>query len=41
MTTQKRTFVIVGAGLAGAKAAETLRDEGYDERIIVVGDERV
>ena len=23
-------FVIVGAGLAGAKAAETLRDEGAD-----------
>jgi 3-phenylpropionate/trans-cinnamate dioxygenase ferredoxin reductase subunit len=39
VTTQKRTFVIVGAGLAGAKAAETLRDEGYDERIVVIGDE--
>ena len=23
-------FVIVGAGLAGAKAAETLRAEGFD-----------
>ena len=39
MSTKKRTFVIVGAGLAGAKAAETLRDEGYDERIVVIGDE--
>ena len=23
------TFLIVGAGLAGAKAAETLREEGF------------
>jgi 3-phenylpropionate/trans-cinnamate dioxygenase ferredoxin reductase subunit len=34
-------FVIVGAGLAGAKAAETLRDEGFDGRIVLVGDEPV
>ena len=27
-----RTFVIVGAGLAGAKAAEALRDDGFDGR---------
>jgi 3-phenylpropionate/trans-cinnamate dioxygenase ferredoxin reductase subunit len=27
-----RTFVIVGAGLAGAKAAETLREEGFTGR---------
>jgi 3-phenylpropionate/trans-cinnamate dioxygenase ferredoxin reductase subunit len=33
------TFVIVGAGLAGAKAAETLRDEGFDGRIVLIGDE--
>ncbi len=33
------TFVIVGAGLAGAKAAETLRDEGFAGRIILIGDE--
>ena len=25
-----QTFVIVGAGLAGAKAAETLREEGFE-----------
>src|SRR2546422_6732084 len=32
-------FVIVGASLAGAKAAETLRAEGYDGRIVLVGEE--
>jgi 3-phenylpropionate/trans-cinnamate dioxygenase ferredoxin reductase subunit len=35
----RRTFVIVGAGLAGAKAAETLRDEGFDGRVVLVGAE--
>jgi 3-phenylpropionate/trans-cinnamate dioxygenase ferredoxin reductase subunit len=35
----KQTFVIVGAGLAGAKAAEALRDEGFDGRIVLVGAE--
>jgi 3-phenylpropionate/trans-cinnamate dioxygenase ferredoxin reductase component len=34
-----QTFVIVGAGLAGAKAAETLRSEGFDGRIVLVGAE--
>jgi 3-phenylpropionate/trans-cinnamate dioxygenase ferredoxin reductase subunit len=33
------TFVIAGGGLAGAKAAETLRDEGFDGRIVLVGAE--
>jgi 3-phenylpropionate/trans-cinnamate dioxygenase ferredoxin reductase subunit len=32
-----QTFVIVGAGLAGAKAAETLREEGFDGRVVLVG----
>ncbi|MFI7672249.1 NAD(P)/FAD-dependent oxidoreductase [Actinophytocola sp. NPDC049390] len=32
-------FVIVGAGLAGAKAAQTLREEGFDGRVVLVGDE--
>ena len=32
-------FVIVGGGLAGAKAAEALRDQGYDGRLTLVGDE--
>ena len=35
----RRTFVIVGAGLAGAKAAETLREEGFDGRVVLVGAE--
>jgi 3-phenylpropionate/trans-cinnamate dioxygenase ferredoxin reductase subunit len=33
------TFIIVGAGLAGAKAAETLRAEGFDGRLLLLGDE--
>jgi len=35
----QQTFVIVGAGLAGAKAAETLRTEGFDGRVVLIGDE--
>src|SRR4051812_10230027 len=35
----EETFVIVGAGLAGAKAAETLREEGFEGRVVLVGDE--
>ena len=34
-----QTFVIVGASLAGAKAAETLRAEGFDGRVVLIGDE--
>jgi 3-phenylpropionate/trans-cinnamate dioxygenase ferredoxin reductase subunit len=33
------TFVVVGASLAGAKAVETLRSEGYSGRLILVGEE--
>jgi 3-phenylpropionate/trans-cinnamate dioxygenase ferredoxin reductase component len=33
------TVLIVGAGLAGTRAAEALRMDGYDGRLIVVGDE--
>ena len=33
------TFVIVGGGLAGAKAAETLRAEGFDGEVVLFGDE--
>ena len=33
------THVIAGAGLAGAKAAEALRAEGFEGRIVLVGDE--
>ncbi|HEV7653349.1 MAG TPA: FAD-dependent oxidoreductase [Mycobacteriales bacterium] len=32
-------YVIVGAGLAGAKAAETLRAEGFEGPIVLIGDE--
>ena len=35
----QQTFVIVGAGLAGAKAAETLRTNGFDGNVIFIGDE--
>ena len=33
------THVIVGAGLAGAKAAETLREGGFDGRVVLLGAE--
>jgi NADPH-dependent 2,4-dienoyl-CoA reductase/sulfur reductase-like enzyme len=33
------TFVIAGGGLAGAKAAETLRAEGFDGEIVLFADE--
>ena len=36
---QGRAFVIVGAGLAGATAAQTLRDEGFSGRVMLIGDE--
>jgi 3-phenylpropionate/trans-cinnamate dioxygenase ferredoxin reductase component len=31
--------VVVGAGLAGARAVETLRDEGFDGPVVLVGEE--
>jgi 3-phenylpropionate/trans-cinnamate dioxygenase ferredoxin reductase component len=34
-----RTFMIVGASLAGAKAAEELRERGFDGRVVVLGAE--
>jgi 3-phenylpropionate/trans-cinnamate dioxygenase ferredoxin reductase subunit len=37
--TNDQTHVIVGAGLAGAKAAQTLRQEGFDGRVVLVGAE--
>ncbi len=33
------TFVIVGAGQAGGWAARTLRDEGFEGRIVLIGEE--
>jgi 3-phenylpropionate/trans-cinnamate dioxygenase ferredoxin reductase component len=38
MTTQP-SFIIVGGGLAGAIAAQTLREEGFDGRITLLGEE--
>ena len=32
-------FVIVGAGMAGGKAAETLREEGFDGGVVLIGAE--
>jgi flavin-dependent dehydrogenase len=37
--TSNETHVIVGASLAGAKAAETLREEGFDGRVVLIGSE--
>jgi NADPH-dependent 2,4-dienoyl-CoA reductase/sulfur reductase-like enzyme len=34
-----RTIVVVGASLAGLRAVETLRRDGYDGRLVVVGAE--
>jgi 3-phenylpropionate/trans-cinnamate dioxygenase ferredoxin reductase component len=36
---ETRTFVVVGANLAGGRAVETLRAEGFDGRIVLIGDE--
>jgi 3-phenylpropionate/trans-cinnamate dioxygenase ferredoxin reductase subunit len=36
---QRETVVIVGASVAGGRAAETLRADGFDGRIILVGAE--
>jgi 3-phenylpropionate/trans-cinnamate dioxygenase ferredoxin reductase subunit len=36
----EQTHVIVGAGMAGAKAAEALRAEGFDGRIVLIGAEQ-
>ncbi len=34
-----RTFVVVGASLAGGTAAATLREEGFDGRLVLIGEE--
>jgi len=33
------TMVIVGASLAGARAAQTLREQGFDGPVVLIGDE--
>ena len=35
----EQTFIIVGASLAGAKAAEELRTSGFDGRVLLIGAE--
>ncbi|OBF55435.1 pyridine nucleotide-disulfide oxidoreductase [Mycobacterium sp. 852002-53434_SCH5985345] len=37
---QLKEVVVVGAGVAGTRAAETLRQEGYDGALTIVGAER-
>ncbi len=37
----KQRFVIAGASLAGAKAAETLRSEGFDGEVVLIGEEPI
>ncbi|OBG24759.1 NAD(P)/FAD-dependent oxidoreductase [Mycobacterium sp. 852002-51057_SCH5723018] len=37
---QLKEVVVVGAGVAGTRAAETLRQEGYDGDLTIVGSER-
>ncbi|RDK05320.1 NAD(P)/FAD-dependent oxidoreductase [Cupriavidus lacunae] len=39
MDMEPTTIVIIGAGQAGAWAARTLRDEGFDGRLLLIGDE--
>jgi 3-phenylpropionate/trans-cinnamate dioxygenase ferredoxin reductase subunit len=37
----ERTMVIVGASLAGAKAAQALRTEGFEGAVVLIGEESV
>ena len=39
MALNQRTVVVVGASLAGFRAAEELRHQGFDGRLVLVGDE--
>ena len=39
--TPPRSILVVGAGLAGSRCAETLRAEGYDGELVLVGEEPV
>ncbi|MBC2640096.1 MULTISPECIES: FAD-dependent oxidoreductase [unclassified Rhodococcus (in: high G+C Gram-positive bacteria)] len=38
-STELSTVVIVGSGIAGASAAQTLRSEGFRGRVVLIGDE--
>ncbi|HET6896560.1 MAG TPA: FAD-dependent oxidoreductase, partial [Candidatus Baltobacteraceae bacterium] len=35
----KQTFAIIGAGVAAASAATTLRESGFDGRLVMIGAE--
>ena len=35
----EKTFIVVGAGQAGGWAVRTLREEGFDGRIVLIGEE--
>lgn len=37
----RRSFVIVGAGMAGARAASSLRAQGFEGRVVLLGEESV
>ncbi len=39
MTADSNAYVIVGASLAGAKAAEALREEGFEGPVVLIGEE--
>ena len=39
MVKDSKTFVIVGGGLGGAKAAEALRERGFDGKVVLLADE--
>jgi len=35
-----KTFIIIGGGLGGAKAAEALRQKGFDGKVLLLADEQ-
>ena len=37
--TSEQTFVVVGGNLTAGAAVTTLRDQGFDQRIVVIGEE--
>ena len=39
MPTPEKSIVILGAGMSGGVAARTLREEGYDGRLVLIGHE--
>src|SRR3984957_5350043 len=39
MVSDSKTFVIVGGGLGGAKAAEALREKAFDGKVVLLADE--